>query len=98
MPSLAVVERLDLFEQRRLQLEPRGPAAAIDELFLEGREQCLGDGVLGSRFAPAHQYTAKCRRKSSTRLGAASGSGTAPTTTTAPLLSYYINSTGPLVD
>jgi hypothetical protein len=45
VPALTVVERLDVFEHRGLQLEPRGPAAAVDELLLERREERLGDGV-----------------------------------------------------
>jgi hypothetical protein len=28
-----------------LELEPRGPGAAVHQLFLEGREERLGDGV-----------------------------------------------------
>ena len=39
MPALAVVERLDVLEHRGLQLEPRRPAAAVDELLLEGGEE-----------------------------------------------------------
>ena len=46
MAALAVVEGLDVFEHRELQLEPRWPAAAVDELFLEGGEERLGDGVV----------------------------------------------------
>jgi len=34
------------FEHRGLQLEPRGPAAAGDELSFERREERLGDGVV----------------------------------------------------
>ena len=45
MPALAVVERLDVFEGGGLQLEPRGPGAAVDELFLEGGAERFGDGV-----------------------------------------------------
>jgi hypothetical protein len=43
--SLAVVERFDVLEHGGLQLEPVGPRAAVDELFLEGGEERLGDGV-----------------------------------------------------
>jgi hypothetical protein len=43
--ALAVVERLDVLEHGGLELEPRGPAAAVDELLLQGREESLGDGV-----------------------------------------------------
>jgi hypothetical protein len=32
--ALAVIERLDVLEHRGLQLEPRGPAAAVHELLL----------------------------------------------------------------
>jgi hypothetical protein len=45
VPALAVVERLDVLEHGRLQLEPVRPGAAVDELLLEGREEGLGDGV-----------------------------------------------------
>jgi hypothetical protein len=45
VPALAVVERLDVFEHGRLELEPGGPCAAVDELLLQGREEGLGDGV-----------------------------------------------------
>jgi hypothetical protein len=46
VPALAVVERLDVLEHRRLELEPRRPAAAVDELLLQSREERLGDGVV----------------------------------------------------
>ena len=49
VPALAVVERLDVFEHGGLELEPRGPAAAVDEFLLEGREERLGDGVVERR-------------------------------------------------
>ncbi len=42
---MAVVERLDVLEHRGLQLEPRGPGAAVDEFLLERGEERLGDGV-----------------------------------------------------
>ena len=45
VPALAVVERFDVFEPGGLELGPRGPGAAVDELFLEGGEERLGDGV-----------------------------------------------------
>ena len=45
MAALPVVERLDVFEHRGLEFEPRGPAAAVDELLFEGGEERLGDGV-----------------------------------------------------
>jgi hypothetical protein len=43
--ALAVVERLDVFEHGGLEFEPRGPAAAVDELLLQRGEERLGDGV-----------------------------------------------------
>jgi len=46
VPALAVVERFDVLEHGGLQLEPVRPGAAVDELFLEGREERLGDGVV----------------------------------------------------
>ena len=45
VPALAVVERFDVFEHGGLELEPVGPGAAVDELFFEGGEERLGDGV-----------------------------------------------------
>ena len=45
MATLAVVERLDVLDHSGLRLEPRRPAAAVDELLLEGGEERLGDGV-----------------------------------------------------
>jgi hypothetical protein len=44
--ALAVVERLDVVEHGGLELEPRRPAAAVDELFLERGEERLGDRVV----------------------------------------------------
>src|SRR5215218_2430926 len=44
--ALAVVERLDVLEHGGLELEPARPAAAVDELLLERREERLGDGVV----------------------------------------------------
>jgi hypothetical protein len=43
--ALAVVERLGVLEHGGLELEPRRPAAAVDELLLERGEERLGDGV-----------------------------------------------------
>ncbi len=37
--ALAVVERLDVLEHGGLQLEPRRPRLAVDEFFLDGREE-----------------------------------------------------------
>jgi hypothetical protein len=45
VPALAVVERLDVLEHCGLELEPRGPAAAVDEFLLEAGVERLGDGV-----------------------------------------------------
>ena len=55
MPALAVVERLDVLEHGGLQFEPGGPGAAVDELFLEGGEERLGDGVVVGVSAGAHR-------------------------------------------
>src|SRR5215204_1863638 len=52
--ALAVVERLDVLEHGGLELEPRRPCAAVDELFLERREERLGDGVVVGVPAGAH--------------------------------------------
>jgi hypothetical protein len=41
VPALAVVERCDVLEHGGPQLEPRRPAAAVDELFLESGEERL---------------------------------------------------------
>ena len=43
MVALPVVERLDVPEHGGLKLEPRWPAAAVDELFLEGCRGRLGE-------------------------------------------------------
>src|SRR5688572_25183667 len=51
----AVVERLDVLEHRGLELEPRWPAAAVDELLLERGEEGLGDGVVVGVAAGAHR-------------------------------------------
>ena len=55
MAALAVVERLDVFEHGGLELEPVGPGAAVDELFFEGGEERLGDGVVVGVSAGAHR-------------------------------------------
>ena len=46
MAALAVVEDFDVVEDLGALLGLRRPGAAVDELFLEGREVALGDGVV----------------------------------------------------
>src|SRR5215207_3450377 len=53
--ALAVVERLDVLEYGGPELEPARPAAAVDELLLERREERLGDGVVVCVSAGAHR-------------------------------------------
>jgi hypothetical protein len=53
--ALAVVEGLDVLEHCGLELEPRRPGAAVDEFFLEGGEERLGDGVVVGVSAGAHR-------------------------------------------
>ena len=55
MAAPAVVERLDVLEHGGLQLEPGRPAAAVDELLLERREERFGDGVVVRVAAGAHR-------------------------------------------
>jgi hypothetical protein len=57
VPALAVVERLDVFEHGGLQLEPVGPGAAVDELFFEGGEERLRDGVDAPMFVKSWSLT-----------------------------------------
>jgi hypothetical protein len=45
VPALAVVEDRDVLEDRGAQVGLGWPAAAVDELLLQGREEGLGDGV-----------------------------------------------------
>jgi phage-related tail protein len=55
VPAAAVEEDLDVLEDLRAQLGLRWPAAAVDELLLEGREEALGDGVVVAVTAAAHR-------------------------------------------
>src|SRR5207237_6495880 len=61
--SFAVVEDLDVVEDFGAQLGLRGPSAAVDQLFLQRREEALGDGVVEAVAFAAH------------RLGDAGGAG-----------------------
>ena len=49
-----VVEAFDVFGDVGLGLPPRAVDAAIDELFLEGREEALGNGVVETIALMAH--------------------------------------------
>ena len=60
MAASSVVERFDVFEHGGLQLVPRGPGAAVDELLLEGREERLGDGVVVGVAAGADRDLDPC--------------------------------------
>src|SRR5215204_4000728 len=53
--ALAVVEGLDVLEDLGDQLAPRRPRAAVHELFLERREEALGDGVVVAVALGAHR-------------------------------------------
>src|SRR5215217_3176200 len=55
VPAAAVVEDLDVVEDLVAQLGLGWPAAAVDELFLERREEALGDGVVVAVAAAAHR-------------------------------------------
>src|SRR3954451_17471049 len=55
VPALAVVEDLDVLEDRAAQVGLGWPAAAVDELLLQGREEALGDGVVVAVAAAAHR-------------------------------------------
>src|SRR4051794_40310205 len=46
MAALAIVEGLDVLEDRGPGLLPGGPALAVEQLGLEGGEEALGDGVV----------------------------------------------------
>jgi hypothetical protein len=54
VPALAVVERFDAFEDRGAQLTLGWPRSAVDEFFLERREEALGDGVVVGVAFGAH--------------------------------------------
>jgi hypothetical protein len=55
VPSLAVVERLDVLEHLAGELAPRRPAVAVHELLLERGEEALGDGVVEAVALGAHR-------------------------------------------
>src|SRR3954454_19005072 len=55
VPAAAVVEDLDVLEDLGAQLGLGWPAAAVDELLLQGREEALGDGVVVAVAAAAHR-------------------------------------------
>src|SRR5215207_414196 len=63
VPAAAVVEDLDVLEDLGAQLGLGWPAAAVDELLLQGGEEALGDGVVVAVAARSH------------RLGDAGGAG-----------------------
>jgi hypothetical protein len=53
--SPAIVEDLDVLEDLSSQLGFGGPCLAVDHLFLEGREEALGDGVVIAVTPGAHR-------------------------------------------
>src|SRR3954468_23030775 len=55
VPAAAVVEDLDVFEDLGAQFGLGWPAAAVDELFLQCREEALGDGVIKAVTLAAHR-------------------------------------------
>src|SRR3954463_1605534 len=63
VPAAAVEEDLDVLEDLGAQFGLGWPAAAVDELLLQRREEALGDGVVVAVAAAAH------------RLGDAGGAG-----------------------
>ena len=62
MSTLAVVERLDVFEHGGLQLEAGVPAAPVDEFLLQRGEERLGDGVAIGVAAWLITFTGMTRR------------------------------------
>ena len=55
MATLAVIERLDVLEDRGAQLPLGSPGLSVDEFLLQGREEALGDGVVVGVAAGAHR-------------------------------------------
>src|SRR3954454_5641512 len=53
VPAPAVVEDLDVLEDRGAQVGLGWPAAAVDELLLQGREEALSEGDLMLAVAAA---------------------------------------------
>ena len=51
---MAIVEDLDVFEERSAQLDGVAPASAVDELRLERREERLRNGIVPSVALAAH--------------------------------------------
>jgi len=54
MPSLPVVENLEVIEQLGARRRPRGPRRVVDELDLQRREETLGHGVVPAIASAAH--------------------------------------------
>ena len=52
MPSLPIVEDLDVLEERGARRRARRPRGVVDELDLERAEETFGDGVVPA-IAPA---------------------------------------------
>jgi hypothetical protein len=50
VPAAAVVEHLDKFEDLPAQHVFPGPGVAVDQFFLQGREEALGDAVDAPMF------------------------------------------------
>jgi len=57
MAALAVVEGLDVLEDRAPRGGARRPAVPVQEVELEGREEALGDGVVPAIAWPAEAGT-----------------------------------------
>src|SRR5262249_52855059 len=54
MASLAIVEELEIVEQRGARQGPCGPRRVVDEFDLQRGEKALGDGVVPASAPAAH--------------------------------------------
>jgi len=54
MTPLTVVERLDIFEDRRSEFQPCGLGPSVQQLGLQSREEAFGDGVIESIADSSH--------------------------------------------
>lgn len=54
MTALTVVERLDVFEDRRSEFQTSGPGLAVQQFGLQSREEAFGDRVIESIADSSH--------------------------------------------
>src|SRR5215831_10296964 len=54
MPSLGIVEELEILEERGARRRARGTHRVVDQLDLQRREKALGHGIVWAIAAAAH--------------------------------------------